>query len=148
MNIKIKQGTIEKWYDLKDYQYVVGLNNRLIDSQDLDDEGISKVFATHGKKLFLFNKAKDFLQELADIGTIDKTNQDKLVKFNDDLEQLEYQAQEAWGFNKDPDHHIWWLDMPGCNCPVMDNTERVGTGRYIHIGSCPWHGGFAPRAEI
>ncbi len=142
--INITPETKKTWTELAEYAYRVNLNPILIKKQNLLQEDVGLVFGLHGQKIFLFNKARVFLQELAKQGTIQKTDKQTIEDFNSELELLEFSAQTAWKFNKDPSYHNWWLDMPGCTCPVMDNREREGipTAGKIYSGDCPWHGWF------
>ena len=142
MGIKIKKETIRDWKNLLPIVYRVGINSSLVERQKLNRKGVGKVFDLHGQKLKLFEEAHLFLQELAEKETINEEDRKRIEDFNDDLMDLEFQAQEAWGFNKDSNYHNWWLDMPGCECPHMDNRDRQGTPYKIYSGGCPWHGWF------
>lgn len=57
------------------------------------------------------------------------------------LEELEFDMQEAWGFDKDSKMHTWWLKPKSCTCPKLDNADPVyyGKGKIIN-SSCPLHG--------
>ena len=56
------------------------------------------------------------------------------------IENIEYQMQEAWKFDRTSDMHTHWLDNPACSCPKMDNRERFYTGQRIYIEKCLVHG--------
>ncbi len=58
------------------------------------------------------------------------------------IEDIEFRMQYLWKFEKDPTRHRYWLDIKGCECPKIDNYERIGTPYRIIVTSCPWHGGF------
>jgi len=50
------------------------------------------------------------------------------------MEQIEYQLQEAWGFEKDRTLHTWWYKVPSCKCGLTLPLKRI-------ISSlCPIHG--------
>jgi hypothetical protein len=140
MKIKITEETRKKWENLLPVEYRIGLNSYLIQSKDLDRTDVGIIFGLHGQKLFLFNEAKNFLQKLGYKGEIKKDDIKNIKRINDILEDLEFAAQEAWGFDRDSDFHNWWMDLPGCRCPVMDNHERSGIPGYIYVEDCPWHG--------
>lgn len=53
--------------------------------------------------------------------------------------QIEYELQALWGFKKDKKYHKFW-NLPGCQCPKMDNDDIWPSGYYITSGSCPIHG--------
>jgi len=61
---------------------------------------------------------------------------------NKKLEELEFSSQQAWKFNESSDYHNWWMEMPGCKCPVHDNRERAGFPGNIYSSDCVWHGWF------
>jgi len=142
MKIKIKEETIHEWKNLLPTIYRVGLNSSLIEKQKMNRERIGEVFGLHGQKLRLFEEARLFLQELTEKKIINEEDREKIEEFNDDLMDLEFKAQEAWGFEQNINFHNWWLDMPGCDCPHMDNRDRQGTPYKIYSGGCPWHGWF------
>lgn len=56
------------------------------------------------------------------------------------LEKLEYELQELWGFGKDRSKHEWWMKIPGCTCPKMDNEDLWGIDQRWYNSDCPWHG--------
>jgi hypothetical protein len=56
------------------------------------------------------------------------------------LEGIEYQLQALWGFPLDRNRHTWWLLLPGCTCPPMDNADLWGTDKRWYNTGCPWHG--------
>lgn len=51
----------------------------------------------------------------------------------------EFKLQRLWGFDEDARYHRFF-DLPHCNCPVLDNLERLGTDYQIHNQNCPIHG--------
>lgn len=57
-----------------------------------------------------------------------------------EVEDLEYQLQEAWGFPADSNYHTYWYEVPHCACPLMDNDEEFGSSYRIKDKSCPVHG--------
>ncbi len=143
MKLKVKEKTAQVWENMIPYEYRVGLNPGLIERQGLTQKQIGDVFATHGEKCSLFNRARGMLHEYAAKGEIDNIDQLEIQKINKELAILEFRAQIAWGFDEDESHHNWWLDIPGCCCPQMDNRERVGVpNARIYSGVCPWHGWF------
>lgn len=66
-------------------------------------------------------------------------NPRKLMKLAEELEELEYQLQEAWGFEANSDYHTWWYRIPRCICPRMDNSDPLFHGRRIYTQGCPVH---------
>jgi len=142
MKIKVKKETQQKWADIPPMSYSVALNPNLIKSQNLEEKDIGKVFEVHGRKCFIFNKARNFLQEVAKKKFIDSKDMETIEEIKDSIEMLEFDAQKAWHFEENSNYHRWWLDIPGCECPVMDNLERVGVAGAIYTETCPWHGWF------
>lgn len=141
--IKIKGETKKEWLNLLPIDFRVELNPSLIRKQELSQEEVGEIFRLHGEKFYLMNDARLFLaEELADLGYIGEPEKKEIKKINDELKELEFKAQEAWGFEPDENHHNWWLDMPGCRCPQLDNRERIGYVGAIYNSTCPWHGWF------
>lgn len=148
MHVKVSDETGNGWNNLPSYEYRVGLNPRLILRQGIDQKAIGEVFATHGEKCSLFNRATSMLRVFADKGEMDNLDHIECSKINKELETLEYRAQIAWGFEENVSFHNWWLELPGCQCPQMDNRERIGvTESRIYSGGCPWHGWFDSKRE-
>lgn len=61
----------------------------------------------------------------------------KLIK---DVEEIEFELQELWGFELDEKFHRYWMDCPGCSCPKMDNMDALGTGIRVTSSNCVLHG--------
>lgn len=55
------------------------------------------------------------------------------------IQQLQYQMQQAWGFDKKRQFHSYWLHLKGCTCPKVDNWQMYGHS-YILDENCPYHG--------
>lgn len=87
----------------------------------------------------------DMLDWLVDNRPVDPRGSkatDKWIKtVNALLEDLEYQMQEVWGFERNANYHTWWLKPKHCKCPKMDNTDPCYYGRgKIITEDCPLHG--------
>jgi hypothetical protein len=142
MKIKISEETKKYWRNILPIDYRVGLNSNLIKTQDLSRVDVGIIFGLHGQKLALFDEARNMLHQFAEKGVITKKDRIEIERINNILEALEFNAQKAWGFEENEDYHNWWMDLPGCVCPQMDNRERQGIPGYIHTADCPWHGLF------
>lgn len=79
----------------------------------------------------------DYLDWLVDQHA-SRENTDLAVKY---LEELEFDMQEAWGFDKNSKKHTWWLKPKSCTCPKLDNVDPAyfGNGKII-VEDCPIHG--------
>ena len=142
MSKKIKRKQMLAWRNFENYspEYIISLNRHLIKTQKVSDKNIKKLFELHAEKILLYKKAAQFLYEKSFQKKLKKKDRKKMQEFNDTLEKLEFRAQETWGFEKLPEYHIWWLDMPGCECPYYDNIELQGSPFQVITPSCPWHG--------
>lgn len=60
------------------------------------------------------------------------------------IEDVEHTLQHLWGFPRDRDFHIHWLDLKGCTCPKMDNQELMGAPYRITSATCPHHNAETP----
>jgi hypothetical protein len=137
--MKITKEQIKRWKNLLPIEWRIQLNSGLIEKQDLGIEEVARIFAAHGKRLYLFNRARKLLIKAAHKGKLTKKIQEEMYDLNDTLEQAEYQAQEGWKFKRDSNYHNWWLDLPGCECPKIDNEDLRGSGMRITNENCPWH---------
>lgn len=60
--------------------------------------------------------------------------------FTSQITKLEFELQELWNFPQDVSYHKYWIYLPGCLCPELDNYDLLGVNlREINTG-CPWHG--------
>jgi hypothetical protein len=88
---------------------------------------LDKIKKLHVKKFKVFKK-------------MEKTNDvEKIKQLVQDIENLEFQLQLAWGFPQDRNYHTWY-NIPRCTCPKIDNREKCGTEFRIVDGNCPIHG--------
>ena len=106
----------------------IELNQELIKKQGLDPERVKRLQELHAYRKQVF----------ADMEL--ETDPAALRAFAVRVESIEFQLQEAWGFVQDAQKHSWWFQVPHCQCPKIDNWERVGTGQRIINGDCPVHG--------
>jgi len=56
------------------------------------------------------------------------------------VEEIEFELQAEWGFTLDRNFHSYWCEVPHCQCPLLDNTERMGTPYRVVSENCPIHG--------
>lgn len=100
----------------------------LAEKQNLDIDDLKKIRKIHIKRLKLFDKIES------------ENNVAKLHKFANDLEKIEYELQDAWKMDANPDFHSWWFMAPKCTCPKLDNEDRIGTCERIINKNCLMHG--------
>lgn len=71
---------------------------------------------------------------------IEKTTDRALLRsYVKDLTIIEFEIQRLFGFSENSDWHRFW-QTPKCECPVMDNYERYGSGYSVINPACPLHG--------
>ena len=58
---------------------------------------------------------------------------------SEQVTELEFELQRLWKFPQNKEFHKYWLSVGHCECPNLDNLERLGYGRIINLG-CPVHG--------
>jgi hypothetical protein len=138
--IKLKKSVVKEWRNILPIEYRVHLNESLIKKQKLGPYRVGKVMESHGVRLGLFDMARAVLQDAAEKGKLTKKHQKTMEEIKENLEEAEFDAQAAWGFPLDENYHQWWMDLPGCTCPKMDNQELMGAKYKIYNGDCPWHG--------
>jgi hypothetical protein len=101
------------------------LNQRLIKEQDLSASQINDIINLHKSRIDIEiavkltpHLAKEYFQQWTDI---------------------QNGLQLAWGFPVDENYLRFW-DFPLCECPKLDNLERLGTAYKIYNETCPIHG--------
>ena len=96
--------------------------------QNITDKDLRKIKQIHIKRLKLFDKIEAendvvVLHELANKVT-----------------DIDFELQDAWGFERDINYHTLWYRTPKCSCAKMDNDDFIGT-KYNSINdACPLHG--------
>lgn len=106
------------------------LNNNLIRDLKISDKNIERLVDLHLEKHNLFKKMRKAA-----------TNEDlqKLSELAAEVTVIEFLLQDTWGFPRELKYHKFW-ELPGCNCPVFDNSEVWPAEVYWRSSSCPIHG--------
>jgi hypothetical protein len=68
-----------------------------------------------------------------------ETDPKRLKQLDLDLQEIEFELQDLWGFPRDARYHKFWL-RPKCTCPKLDNEDAYPTGFYTTNQECPIHG--------
>ena len=110
-----------------DGKLIAQLNGRLAIKQNVSDEQLEKLKATH----VLAHSLKEAARRTTDVV--------KLRMLAAEFDKLETEQQLLWNFEPDPNFHRFF-DFPGCTCPKLDNAERLGTPYLIINATCPIHG--------
>lgn len=110
---------------------MIYLNKRLIESQNLTMHDVNALTALHIMLKTVFDKVEDMTPSEVD------DNRDEIVSV---VEDLELEMQRVWHFPQSKAHHTWWVRVPQCTCPTMDNLELMGVDQRIHTASCLLHG--------
>ena len=55
------------------------------------------------------------------------------------IEDIEYTLQAVWGFSRDRDYHMHWMELEGCTCPQLDNSQLMGAPYRFISDKCPHH---------
>lgn len=109
------------------------INSRLAIERNLSFETIAKIERLH----CIRDGWKNILQLIV---VTNKDVKNPLIKeIVKNLEDVEYRLQGLWGFEKTLKYYHFW-DLPGCECPVLDNKDRLGTNTFVKNSSCPLHG--------
>jgi len=120
---------LKKYYAVRYKGKIVSyLNPRLAQRQGVTVEGLKTIKNVHRKILKLFDKirAEDDVLELHLLA--------------EKITELDFQLQDAWGFERDANFHTWWYKAPKCTCAKMDNHDYLGTPLNSINLSCPLHG--------
>lgn len=102
------------------------INSRLVANQNLELEDLIKI-----EKLHMVRNCYLTLMENTD----DSVELKRLSLF---ITQIDFQLQKLWKFKVDSNYHRFW-ELPKCQCSILDNREKYGTGRYYNP-NCPIHG--------
>lgn len=111
----------------KDGKLLYYLNPFLIKQQNLLDDDLEKVINLH-------NKIHDLFDEIEECSDVSKYHNYAAL-----LENLEYELQDAWKFERDSSKHCWWYKIPHCKCPKLDNRDRWGINERVISEFCPVH---------
>ncbi len=103
------------------------LNSRLISNQRLTIEDVDKL----GKLHLIRNCYTSLMQSEGD-----PTNLRYLASI---VTQIDFQLQKIWKFKLDENYHKFW-ELPGCQCPKLDNMDMYGTCHRYTNPNCPIHG--------
>lgn len=106
-------------------KYSVNLKDELIESKNIDTDTLTPLYV----RLFkVFEKASN-------------TNYLKILyKCVLEIEEIEFEMQDAWGFKRNRDMHRWWFDNDICTCPKAINFSSRKAGiRHINP-TCKLHG--------
>lgn len=112
---------------------ILQLNRKLAEIQGISDDALDKIKELHRKKAAVYEEIEDILQENGKVEKLDGT------MYNLYLTQIEYELQDNWGFPRNTDFHKFW-NVPGCQCPRLDNQDRYPLGNYYRSHGCPFHG--------
>jgi hypothetical protein len=105
---------------------LVAINAHLLDKQKAWDN-LESIRKLHIQRLKMIEKMEN------------TDEKDALRKLAKKIEKIDFNLQEAWGFEKSPNFHYWWK-VPKCTCPQMDNEDAYGTKYRIIDENCPIHG--------
>lgn len=109
-------------------KFITRLNHRLAIRQGVSDDQLVALKASHMLRHYLFEIARQHKKEPVALRLLARM-----------FDHLENEQQVAWNFGADPNYHHFF-DLPGCECPVMDNQDRLGTPYKVYSGDCPIHG--------
>lgn len=117
----------------------VELNPYLIEQQGLDEIDVLTVEALHAERERLFETIERDVDMLSIETCVDLGLN---VTWVNQLEDIEFALQRAWGFDEKRAKHTWWFMIPHCTCPKSDNLDISTDGLPIRLKTttCPIHG--------
>ena len=104
------------------------LNPHFIRKQGTNEKTVTKIEKKHVERIMIFQ-----LMEATE-------NARKLKLMAKEIDRIDYEFQELWGFKKNSKYHTWWYRVPKCACPKIDNGDPMFFGRRIISGECIIHG--------
>ena len=102
------------------------INAVLVAKQELTIKAIDTLKALHEKKDGVFAQMRE------------SNDSAELHRLADEVRQIEFALQRAWGFKEDWTRHRWF-EVPKCTCPKMDNEDAMCTPYRIHSVGCIVH---------
>lgn len=127
MNMRVNTDKNTKFDVVVDGVFKTRINSSLVLRQKISDSGLKKIIALHVERIKM---------EEAFVSTENKMSGEE---YWDKWTQNQYALQEAWGFEKNGDYHVFWK-MGGCSCPSMDNQMNYPSGPYYFKSNCAVHG--------
>lgn len=116
-----------------DHNYTdIHLNPTLVKQQNCTSEDVKKIKILHRRRLCVFEQMSELDPQ---------TDQQELRRLADEVQDIEFELQDAWGFKRDAANHTWWWKVPHCKCPKLDNHDRYGIREKVISGDCVIHGG-------
>ena len=109
------------------------INMELARSRGLDAAAIKRINEIYKKLESIFEAQRKILNGKIEVA------ETVLEQWDSEVRVLEFELQEAWGFERNEKWHHYWFKQPLCTCPKVDNYERLGTGMFIVSNSCPLH---------
>jgi len=110
-----------------------GLNQHLLLKNNVSKENQEKIVKKYDELKNLFDELKKNEQKI-------KENKKLAFEYINKIQDLEFELQELWGFDQNPNYHRYWHLNPICQCPRMDNNDYFGVDRRIYSSDCPLHG--------
>lgn len=111
----------------------VRLNTRLATRRNLLPEVVDEICLNHG-----------MIQDIKQIMENTTPDNDESIKelslLADSVTVHEFELQRLWGFEQDSNMHSQWFTLPHCDCPIMDNADRLGTKYKVINTKCILHG--------
>ena len=109
------------------------LNKNLIKIQKLNNSQISVIVDLHFSK-------EQILEEMELNSKLQHNyNPSKLKELANQITEIEFMLQTAWGFPQDKALHRFW-ELPGCCCQRLDNEDLYPSKYYWKSKGCPIHG--------
>jgi len=112
-----------------------GLNRLLLEGNLVPEENILQMPKYYDKIKDLFDWADLIFEE----------KENNIKKFESgakfigiELDKCEKELQKLWKFEPNEAYYRYWIELPGCKCPKIDNKENYGINRIINC-SCPYH---------
>lgn len=123
-----KDGRLDiKAYEIKYKSYITYLNPNLLMLRKINKQDFETLKHLHRQQFEVY----ELMENTDDV--------QKLKELNKLTTKIQYEMQKAWHFRKNKNRHYWY-NVPKCDCPKLDNQERLGTPFRIINQSCIIHG--------
>ena len=107
-------------------------NTRLIEKMSVSPENEAKINELHSLRYQLH-------QAIISLLPFASYHSDELVSdIGSFLFKIEEELQRLWGFPVDSNYYMFW-NVPGCQCPKMDNYDAYPEGYYVRNLGCQVH---------
>ena len=108
------------------------ISKSFLDKQDAWDN-LDLIREAHTGRLMLIGLMEDVANEPSS-----ENRSLSLKELAGFITEIDFELQGYWGLKRDSSMHRFW-ELPGCECPTLDNVDRYRFGFGVVAAGCPIH---------